>query len=308
MPLQCSKGDSCSFRHDVNKRGKITPSNPSPNSFIQQNQPKSSRTRSPRGKSPSGRMFHCPARITSKEFSPIHSVKNGILLNACSTSQKIDADFFGEKCSYAHRQVQEQSSERIKNNGDKSTVAMLKSTRQLGCVLQDMEPPKSSSIFRKSSNIRKPIRCVEFTAAFARRANSRDQNPSFGKICPGDPHQRNSNAEFVLDSGASMQMISKKDLDFAELETVTTSRGPMTGIKANGEVQTIEKVTVYVRELDIFLTMKLHEDTPVVLSLGKLCHEHGYSYKWINGQKPHLINGIRIQCNTENFVPFVALG
>ena len=33
------------------------------------------------------------------------------------------------------------------------------------------------------------------------------------------------------------------------------------------------------------------------------------SYEWINGQKPHLIkNGIRIQCNTENFVPIVVPG
>ena len=29
---QCVKGDNCIFRHDINKRGKITPSNPSPNS------------------------------------------------------------------------------------------------------------------------------------------------------------------------------------------------------------------------------------------------------------------------------------
>ena len=38
------------FPHEVNERGKITPSNPSPNSFMQQNERKSSRTRSPRGK------------------------------------------------------------------------------------------------------------------------------------------------------------------------------------------------------------------------------------------------------------------
>ena len=67
---------------------------------------------------------------------------------------------------------------------------MLKITRQLGCVFQDMEPPKSSSILRKSSNIRKPIRCVRFTEAVVRHANIRDQNPSLGYICPGDPHQR----------------------------------------------------------------------------------------------------------------------
>ena len=58
-----------------------------------------------------------------------------------------------------------------------------------------------------------------------------------------------------------------------------------------------------------FLTMSVLENTPAVLSLGKLCDENGYSYEWINGQKPHLIkDGIRIICNTENFVPIVVPG
>ena len=101
----------------------------------------------------------------------------------------------GEKCSCAHRQVEEQTSERSKENGDKSAVATLKKTRPLGCVFQDMEPPRSSSILRKSSkNILKPIRCVQFTKAVLLHANIRDQKPSLGIICPGDPHQRNPNA------------------------------------------------------------------------------------------------------------------
>ena len=33
-----------------------------------------------------------PARITSKEFAPSHSVKSGILQNACSTSPRVVAD------------------------------------------------------------------------------------------------------------------------------------------------------------------------------------------------------------------------
>ena len=81
-------------------------------------------------------------------------------------------------------------------------------------------------------------------------------------------------------------MISKKDLNSAELETVTASRSPMTVITVNGEVRTNEEAAVYVREFDIFLTMKVLENTPAVLSLGQLCDEHGYSYEWINGQKP----------------------
>ena len=86
---QCSKGDNCSFRHDINKRAKLTQSNPSPSSFMQQNERNASRTRSPRGKSPSGRMSRWSARITSKELAPIHSLKSGTLQNACSTSPRV---------------------------------------------------------------------------------------------------------------------------------------------------------------------------------------------------------------------------
>ena len=111
-----------------------------------------------------------------------------------------------------------------KKNGDKSAVAMLKkhelydgtgklvvcrdtrhehhglvvcsssSTRQLGCVFQDMEPPKLSSILRKSSDMQKPIQRVKFTKAVARHAKIRDQDPSLKKNCPGEPHQRSPNA------------------------------------------------------------------------------------------------------------------
>ena len=106
-----------------------------------------------------------------------------------------------------------------------------------------------------------------------------------------------------------MHRISKKDLSDAEMETLTKSCSATIVITANGEVQTHEEATVYVKELDIFLTMKVLENTPAVLSLGKLCDENGYSYEWIHGQKPHLIkNGIRIPCNTENFVPMVVPG
>ena len=53
---------------------------------------------------------------------------------------------------------------------------------------------------------------------------------------------------------------------------------PTTVVTINGEVLTKEEATVYVRELDLFETVKLLEDTPAVLSLGKLCEDHGYNY------------------------------
>ena len=93
------------------------------------------------------------------------------------------------------------------------------------------------------------------------------------------------------------------------MDTLTKSCSPTIVITANGEVQTQEEAIVYVKELDIFFKMKVLENTPAVLSLGKLCDENGYSYECFNGQKPHLIeDGIRIICNTENFVPIVVPG
>ena len=180
-------------------------------------------------------------------------------------------------------------------------------TRQLGCVFQDMTPPKSSSILRKSSDMQKPIKRVKVTKAIARHTKIRDQNPSLGCIYPGEPHQRSPNApkfedrsqketewqeqgareaawklaksvltfkekdkatffppsenrclpasnlkpeerEFVVDSGTSMHMISKKDLSDAEMDTLTKSCSPTIVIIVNGEVQTHEEATVYVKE------------------------------------------------------------
>ena len=106
-----------------------------------------------------------------------------------------------------------------------------------------------------------------------------------------------------------MLMLSRKDLNFAELETVRVSESPTTVVTANREVQTKEEATVYVKELDLFLTLKLLEDSQAVLSLRKLCEGHGCSYEWTSSQKPQLIkDGRRIKCSTENFVPIVVPG
>ena len=185
---QCSNGDDCSFRHDINKRAKSTQPNFSPRSSTQQNVKNAWRTRSPRGRSPSEKMARLPCKdylkgtCTTPFCEKWHPPK-------CLFYNSEKGCKFGDKCSYAHRQVHELRSKRSKKNGDKRTVAMLKIARQLGCVYQDMEPPKSTTILRKSSNILKPIRCVRFTKAVLRHADIRDQNPLPGMICPGDPHK-----------------------------------------------------------------------------------------------------------------------
>ena len=98
-------------------------------------------------------------------------------------------------------------------------------------------------------------------------------------------------------------MLSRKDLNSAELDTVRVSRNSITVITANVEVQTNEEATVHVYDLDSFVTVHTFEDTPPVLSLGE---DHGYSFEWSSGQKPHISkNGRNIQCNTGNNVAIV---
>ena len=95
---------------------------------------------------------------------------------------------------------------------------------------------------------------------------------------------------FVVDSGASMHMLSKGDLSSDELDTLRRSRNPATKMTANGEVQTNEEAQVFVHDIGLFLTVQLLDETPAVLSLGKLCSEHGYSYELMTGQQPQLTN------------------
>ena len=120
-----------------------------------------------------------------------------------------------------------------------------------------------------------------------------------------EPEER----EFVVDSGANMHMVSKRDLNSAELETMRTSRSATTVMTANGEVQTREEATENVKQLDLFVKVMLLEETPAVLSLVKLCEDHGYSYHWTSGRKPQLTEkGKNIDCNTSNYVPFMVPG
>ena len=72
---------------------------------------------------------------------------------------------FGDKCSVPHWKVEEQPNKKPKKGGDKCVVAVVKDVRQFGCVLQDTEPPESSSSLRKGTIVLGPIGRVRYTRA-----------------------------------------------------------------------------------------------------------------------------------------------
>ena len=129
------------------------------------------------------------ARITFEELAITHSVKDGILQNACSTRTRMVAVLRKSARSHIVRLTHSRR-KGLKTKNDKSAVAMLKKenwqerepvtdgchdrpgkprkrgdkklcqksserrssdARQLGCVFQDMTPPES--ILRKSSDM-----------------------------------------------------------------------------------------------------------------------------------------------------------
>ena len=121
---QCSKGDKCSFRHGVNERAKTTQPSPSPRFSTQQSVRNASRTRSPRGKSPSGRMFRLPSKAHFKGIcTNSFCLKMASSQNACSTSPKMDAGLV--KSALLH-------SARLMNSPAKGLARMV--TKCSGCV------------------------------------------------------------------------------------------------------------------------------------------------------------------------------
>ena len=154
--------------------------------FMQQNESKASKTRSSRGKNRSGGMCRLPCKDCLKGTCNNSFCEKWHPLGCLFYKNKSGCRF-GEKCSFAHRQVDEQPTERSKKNDDNSALAILKkgdwhesvrelvinyvkghersgrpdvkrdyelkqgsierrssNARQLGCVFQDMKPPKSN--------------------------------------------------------------------------------------------------------------------------------------------------------------------
>ena len=68
---------------------------------------------------------------------------------------------------------------------------------------------------------------------------------------PAATSKRPEEREFVVDSGPSMHMLNKKDLNSDELDTLRRSRTLTVKLTANGEVHTHEEAQVFVHDLNL---------------------------------------------------------
>ena len=79
-----------------------------------------------------------------------------------------------------------------KKLGQNSSKRQFSDARQLGVAYSGHDVAEVYS--PKGTDMPKPIQRVKFTKAIARHTNIRDQNPSLGYMCPGEPHERSPNA------------------------------------------------------------------------------------------------------------------
>ena len=75
---------------------------------------------------------------------------------------------------------------------------------------------------------------------------------------------------------------------------------------ANGEVKIHAQVRVYVKELCIFVWAYVIECDVAVLSLGMLCDEEGFTYKWVPNTPPTLTRGdFQVPCYPSHNDPVI---
>ena len=70
----------------------------------------------------------------------------------------------------------------------------------------------------------------------------------------------------------------QKRMNVREMDTVKKVRSRTVVLTANGKVHTREELQVFVHYLNLFVTLQqLLEETPAVLSIGKIGEDHGYT-------------------------------
>ena len=128
------------------------------------------------------------------------------------------------------------------------------------------------------------------------------------RAMPAPTSKRPEEREVVVDSGASMRMLSKKDLSSDELDTLRRSRNPITVVAANGEVQTNEEAQVCVYDPDLVVLVQLLEETPAICRLGNSAKTTDIPMSGSTVKNPRLTKESKtFTCKTDHFVPLVFL-
>ena len=160
---KCTSGDACSFRHALNPScsttadGKILrkESLSEPESVWEEISKTVQRF-------PFWDMYEPPRMISGTlQYVRITKTQSG--------------SRFSEKCALMHREVVSQRNNRPTMNDGKGSVALLKNSKQSGCVSWCIERPKSNPILLRGTKSLGPKRSVQFSKGAPRHVKIRER-------------------------------------------------------------------------------------------------------------------------------------
>jgi hypothetical protein len=124
-----------------------------------------------------------------------------------------------------------------------------------------------------------------------------------------DPAQCGSSLEGskLADTGCPADLIGLNDMTVGDVERIEAAAEPICFSTANGPVWAGSTLPLQGVSLLEEINPYVMEQTPAVLSIGRRCMLHGYSFHWPASKSPYFVkpDGEKIVCDVHSYVPYI---
>ena len=113
--------------------------------------------------------------------------------------------------------------------------------------------------------------------------------------------------KFILDSGSGHDLIATRKVERMGLTTYQDDA--VNFHTANGVTVSTSKVDLDFDAFEETANVHVLQDTPSVISMGKRCMDHGYSFVWPSGKDSYLVdkNANIIKITIKDYIPYISL-
>ena len=104
----------------------------------------------------------------------------------------------------------------------------------------------------------------------------------------------------IVDSGSSVHLVSEGDLSPSEIANKRPALDAEELTTANGKITPEFETEVYVKDLQMYATCQIVDETMPILAMGKLVSDHGFKMHWTQGgvsvsqERPEAIRVFRL--------------
>ena len=111
---------------------------------------------------------------------------------------------------------------------------------------------------------------------------------------------------WLSDTSCGYDLVSRKHVSKIA-DRIKQSGNPLTFSTANGTTKADEDIFLHLDELDEDIEPFVLPSTPAVLSIGRRCLDHGYSFRWPAGKLPYFITpkGVKVKLIVEDYIPYL---